>query len=437
MFNAFLKHLNSEFPSLKHDRVLLAVSGGIDSVVLAHLLKRAAINFEIAHCNFNLRAEESDADAEFVNTLAQKLEVKIHLQKFDTKAFAQANKISIQMAARDLRYAWFEELCIQFNLKYTLIAHHAQDDLETFLININRASGIEGLKGMPANNSHILRPLLPFSREEISNYSSKHKIIWREDSSNNSDKYIRNHFRHHAIPALTEAAPQFLIQFKKTQKHLQESAKLLEDYTAFLFSKIVTERFKGYELSIKELLEVPNTKSVLYQLLNNFGFTAWDDIYDLLEAQPGKQVLSGNYRLIKDREVLILTRIQTETSTKFVFDIEVDELVLPDLKLRKESVSELDVLKKNQAVFDEDQLQFPLYVRKWEDGDFFFPFGMKGKKKISKLFKDLKYSTVAKEAAWLLCSGSDIIWVLGERTDDRYKINKQATKLVKFTAFYD
>ncbi|MFI8378244.1 tRNA lysidine(34) synthetase TilS [Leeuwenhoekiella sp. NPDC079379] len=437
MFHAFLKHITAQFPFLRAHPVLLAVSGGIDSVVLAHLLKRADLDFEIAHCNFSLRGSESDTDAVFVSDLAQKLEVKIHVQKFNTKAFATAHKVSTQMAARELRYAWFSELCNQFNLTYTLTAHHAQDDLETFLINIKRASGIEGLIGMTEAGEHILRPLLPFSREEILAYAKENNILWREDSSNETDNYLRNHFRHHAIPALSQAAPDFLIQFKKTQKHLQEAAYLLEDYTAFLFSKIVTESFKGYNLSLQELRKVPNTKAVLYQLLKDFGFTAWDDIYDLLEAQPGKQVLSENYRLIKDRDVLMLSEHKADLKDTYSIKALDSEIKLPGLKLLKESISSLGSIKKNEAVFDNANLKYPLYMRKWEEGDFFYPYGMRGKKKLSKYFKDLKYSILDKEAAWVLCSGSDIIWIVGERTDNRYKINSQATKLVKITAVYD
>ena len=307
MFDAFLKHISNNFPILFKSRVLLAVSGGIDSIVLLHLLKKAGVDFAIAHCNFSLRGKESDQDAKFVEELARALNVPIFIQKFNTKAFALENKVSTQMAARELRYAWFKELCAEHNLSHTVIAHHAQDDLETFLINISRASGIEGLTGMTENSDFILRPLLPFSRDQIAVYAEQHAIIWREDSSNSTDNYLRNHLRHHAIPALNEASPDFLTQFKKTQTYLQESATLLEDYTAFLFSKIVTQSFKGYELNIPQLLEVPNTKLVLYQLLKGFEFTDWDTIYDLLTAQPGKQVIAGKHRLIRDREVLLLT----------------------------------------------------------------------------------------------------------------------------------
>ncbi|WP_128763087.1 tRNA lysidine(34) synthetase TilS [Leeuwenhoekiella aestuarii] len=437
MITAFKEHLESQFFKLKNKRVLLAVSGGLDSVVLAHLFSKNDWDFEIAHCNFSLRGKESDADAVFVEQLAANLNVKFHIQKFDTEAFAKAEKVSTQMAARELRYTWFEEVCIENQLSYVVTAHHAKDDLETFLINLSRGSGIEGFTGMEAKGDFIIRPLLPFSREEIAKYAQEHNIKWREDSSNSADKYLRNHLRHHAIPALEEAAPQFLTQFKKSQQHLQESANLLEDYTALLFSKIVTQSFKGYDLNIAQLKATPNTKAVLYQLLKNFDFTAWDDIYELLDAQPGKYVASKSYRLIKDRDVLILIKNTERENSVYKFESAQHELQLPDLKLKKESVHDFKRPNTNEAYFDLNLLEFPLMIRKWEEGDTFYPFGMKGKKKLSKFFKDLKYSTIQKEAVWLLCSQEDIIWVIGERTDDRYKINSTTSNLVKFTAEYD
>ena len=437
MFDAFLKHISNNFPILFKRRVLLAVSGGIDSIVLLHLLKKAGVDFAIAHCNFSLRGKESDQDAIFVEELARALNVPIYIQKFNTKAFALENKASTQMAARELRYAWFKELCAEHNLSHTVTAHHAQDDLETFLINISRASGIEGLTGMTENSDFILRPLLPFSRDHIAAYAEQHAINWREDSSNSTDNYLRNHLRHHAIPALNEASPDFLTQFKKTQTYLQESATLLEDYTAFLFSKIVTQSFKGYELNIPQLLEVPNTKLVLYQLLKGFEFTDWDTIYDLLTAQSGKQVIAGKHRLIRDREVLLLTEHKVEDQEEFKVTSKDSLINIPGLTLKIEEASQFDIKDNNAAFFDKDQLEFPLIVRKWKEGDIFYPFGMHGKKKISKYFKDNKFSTLDKESAWLLCSGENIIWIVGERTDNRYKIKSGTTKLVKFTVIYD
>ena len=436
MIKTFKLHIESHFKKLLDARVLLAVSGGLDSVVLAHLFSECKIDFEIAHCNFNLRGSESDADAVFVEKLAEKLHVKFHVQNFDTEAYAHDQKVSIQMAARELRYHWFEELCQLHQLPFLATAHHAKDDLETFLINLSRGSGINGLTGINAESDRLVRPLLPFSREEILAYAEANKLAWREDSSNASDKYLRNHLRHHAIPALEEAAPQFLTQFQKSQQHLKETALLLEDYTALLFSQIVTQSFKGYQFNIQKLKETPNTKAVLYQLLKDFEFTAWDDIYDLLDAQPGKYVATAKHRLIKDRDFLLLTEHQAETE-EVLWYVDIEKIDLNGLTLTKENVEKWDHLTKTEAIFDAEQLNFPLKLRKWEEGDWFYPFGLKGKKKLSKFFKDLKFSTIDKESVWLLCNDQDIIWVVGVRTDDRYKVTPNTSQFLKFTAHYD
>ena len=436
MIKRFKQHIESQFNGLKQTSVLLAISGGLDSVVLAYLLKACDVDFEMAHCNFKLRGSESDADAVFVEKLAEALQVKLYLQSFNTEAYAKDQKVSIQMAARELRYHWFEELCQKNGLAYIATAHHAKDDLETFLINLSRGSGIDGLTGITAHNEQLIRPLLPFSREEILAYAEANEIRWREDSSNASDKYLRNHLRHHAIPAIEEAAPQFLNQFQKSQQHLKEVALLLEDYTAMLFSQIVNQSFKGYELNIQKLKQTPNTKAVLYQLLKDFEFTAWDDIYDLLDAEPGKYVSAKNHRLIKDREVLLLTE-HKKTHEVVLWNEQDASLVLDNLKIKKEAVDQFSKTTATEAIFDKDQLDFPLKLRKWEEGDWFYPFGLKGKKKLSKFFKDLKYSTLDKESVWLLCNDQDIIWVVGARTDDRYKVTPNTSQFLKITAYYD
>ncbi len=438
MKKAFATLLDSSFSFLKQNPILLAVSGGIDSMVLTHLCHEAGLDFAIAHCNFKLRGLESDADAVFVSELAVQLGRKIFIQEFDTKAYAVDQKVSIQMAARELRYAWFEEVCEKNAFEYLVTAHHAQDDLETFLINLGRGTGLDGLTGIPVKNKQIVRPLLNISREQIRTYAEEQEISWREDSSNETDNYLRNHLRHHAIPALVEASDRFLNGFQKSVEHLQESRDLLEDYTALLYSKIVTETFSGYELSIVELQKIPHTKAVLYQLLKGFGFTAWDDIYDLIDAQSGKYVSSTDFRLIKDREKLILTRQKLEILADYFLDENSQDLTLPGLLLKQQNLNQFEACEANEAIFDKGLLQYPLHIRKWEEGDTFAPFGMNGKKKkLSKLFKDLKYSAVDKEAAWVVCSDSEIIWVVGVRSDERFKVSPSTTQFVKLSAHYD
>ncbi len=436
MLKAFKNHLQKQFPYLKNSTSILAISGGMDSVVLAHLLTKLEYPVIFAHCNFNLRAAESDKDAAFVEKLAKKLQYRVFIQNFDTLAFAEDHKISTQMAARELRYQWFEELRQEQKADFILTAHHANDILETFLINLSRGSGIVGLQGIPEQNGSILRPLLPFSREEIADYATKNRIEWREDASNNSDKYLRNHLRHHAIPSLMEAVPNFLNTFSTSLKHLQSSSALVEDYISFIYPKVVTQTFDGFQLNIDQLRQLPHKEAVLYELLKNFGFSAWDDIYALLDAQSGKVVLSPTHRLVKDREFLLLAQAENSEEGSIPVKAEdrllkLDAIILSILNVEKDE--KIGNLGSKSAVFDAETLHFPLTLRSWQEGDYFYPFGMHGKKKLSKYFKDEKCSILDKEKIKVLCNGNEIIWIVGYRSDERYRVQAGAKKLLKFT----
>lgn len=412
----------------------MAVSGGVDSVVLAHLCKNAKINFSIAHCNFNLRGEESDGDEAFLLDLADALDVEVFTESFDTKAYAKDTGISIQMAARELRYNWFYQLSAALNFDYILTAHHINDDLETFLINFIRGTGLEGLTGIKSENDKVIRPLMNFSRKEIEAFAHENKIQWREDSSNASSKYLRNKIRHEIIPLMEEINPQLLNSFSQTQSHLKESYDLMEDYIGLLYSEIVSKDVYGYRLKIEVLEKVPNTRAVLYQLLKTFGFTEWNDVYDLLQAQPGKMVYSATHRLIKDREYLILTETPSENTRKDFLIPEGEEIVmLPLGKLSFESVDEIGETGPHIAYVAKDKLVFPLVLRKWQKGDHFHPFGMKGKKKISDLFKDNKLSLPEKEESWLLCSSNQIVWVVNQRADGRFAVTDSSPDILKIT----
>ena len=381
MEKAFKNHIKSEFPYLCQSKILLAVSGGVDSVVLAQLCKLAKLNFSIAHCNFNLRDKESDADEEFVLELAEKLDVEVFAENFDTKTFAEDTKISVQMAARELRYHWFEELSAAFKFDYILTGHHANDNLETFLINLIRGSGLEGFTGIKAVNNTVIRPFLPFSRKEIESYAKEHKIKWREDSSNASNKYLRNKIRHDIVPVLEELNPQLLESFAKTQSHLNDSFNLVEDYIGLIYPEIVSKSLYGYDLKIEVLKKLPNTKAVMYQLLNSFGFSEWEDVVQLLNAQPGKMILSETHRLIKDREVLMLTEIPSEENIEKYGIQEGEEILM--LPIGRFTISEVDKIENDSVhsiYVNEELLKYPLILRKWQEGDYFYPFGMKGKK---------------------------------------------------------
>ena len=403
-------------------------------MVLAHLCKLAKLNFSIAHCNFNLRDAESDADAEFVLDLAERLDVEVFIENFDTTAYAEDEKVSIQMAAREIRYHWFEELSTAFKFDYILTAHHANDNLETFIINLVRGSGLEGFTRIKSVNNNVIRPLLSFSRKEIETYAEAHKIKWREDSSNASNKYLRNKIRHELVPVLEELNPQMLDSFANTQSHLNDSLNLVEDYIGLIYPEIVSKTMYGYNLKIDYLKKLPNTKAVMYQLLKSFGFSEWEDVYQLLDAQSGKVVYSESYRLIKDREVLILTEIDSEEK-KLEYHIEEGEeiVMLPMGRFTISEVDKVSTSSPNCVYLNKEKLVFPLILRKWNKGDIFYPFGMKGKKKISDFFKDNKLSLPEKENSWLLCSGNEIAWVVNRRADNRFAITDASQKILKIT----
>jgi tRNA(Ile)-lysidine synthase len=434
MLEAFQNHLREQFPPLHKAKLLIAISGGVDSVVLTHLCKESGLKISLAHCNFHLRGEESDGDELFVQEFADALDLEVFTEHFDTEAYAKASKTSVQMAARDLRYQWFRELQRDMKFDYLLTAHHSNDDLETFMINFIRGTGLDGITGIPEIKEGILRPLLAFSRNEIEDYAHKNHLKWREDSSNAATKYLRNKIRHEIIPGLEELNPQLLQGFKKTQQHLKESALLVEDYISAIFPKIAAENQDGYSFNIKLLKSIPNTKAILYELFKPFGFTEWDDVLHLLDAQSGKVVYSKTHRLIKDREEILLTTIPSEEDN-MEFEISEEEavLMLPVGTFHLEEVEAVSEANHNEIFVDKNKLDFPLIVRKWQKGDYFFPFGMEGKKKLSKFFKDNKLSLPQKENSRVLSSNDKVVWVIGHRADARFAVDPSTSKILKIT----
>ena len=437
MLQEFQQHIKAKFPFLLQGRCLLTISGGIDSVVLAHLCKASSVNFSLAHCNFNLRGEESDQDEVFVKNLAKQLQVEVFIQSFQTELYAKDHQLSTQLAARELRYRWFEELAEKHQFNYILTAHHANDSLETYLINTIRGTGLNGLTGIPQQNGKIMRPLLSFDREQIQQYAKEQQIEWREDSSNASDKYVRNKIRHHVIPQLAEENPNLLQSFQQTQQNLKDAANLLEDYTTILFSRLVEEINGKYFLNVQDVKQTPHTKAVLFQLLNSFGFTEWNDVYNLLEAQTGKQVFSKTHRLIRDREVLILSTIKDQKDQPIKIEENQTNINWDHKQLSLENVNEMGAFSQNIAYLPAQKIKFPLTLRKWQAGDRFQPFGMKGKKKLSDFLKDEKLSPLEKENTWVLISDEKIAWVVGYRTDNRFKIEPNTTTILKLTLTYE
>jgi len=426
-------HISEKFPFLKEKKLLIACSGGIDSVVLTRLLKELEFDISLAHCNFSLRGKESDGDEKFVIKLADKLSVPIFTKTFQTKKYASENKISTQMAARDLRYDWFDGLLQKHSFDYLLTAHHLGDDLETFFINLSRGTGLRGLTGIPNINEKIVRPFLNFSREEILQIAKEKNIKWREDSSNASTDYLRNKLRLEVLPSYIQLNEKVIQNFKKTQNHLNESLLLVEDYMLLINNLILNKTTDGFEIDINQLQELPNTRALLYELLSPYGFSAWDDVLDLLKAQSGKKIFSSTHQLLKNRNSLLLSEITSKDSLVSVFiSKEMDKIINP-ITLQFKKVLEISETNKNILFIDFQKIKFPLELRKWKEGDYFYPFGMKGKKKLSKFFKDEKLSLVAKEKIWVLCSENKIVWVVGMRPSELFKIDNITTEILKIT----
>ncbi|MFS4483176.1 tRNA lysidine(34) synthetase TilS [Hyunsoonleella sp. 2307UL5-6] len=433
MLKKLKTHIENNFFFIKERKLLIAISGGIDSVVLTHLCHKLELNIALAHCNFNLRGDESDADEDFVVDLAEDLNIEVFTQRFDTEAYAKDKKLSIQMAARELRYNWFGELSEQLDFDYILTAHHADDNLETFLINLTRGTGLEGLTGIPEVNDKFVRPLLPFSSEDIGAFAKEQNIKWRDDSSNKSVKYLRNKLRHEVVPILKEINPSLLQSFQTTLENLNDTADIVEESTNAVLKRAIETMNEHYiTFKISEFKKVNNPKAYMFEVFKSFGFTEWNDMVDLLDAETGKQVLSNTHRLIKNRDQLLLSPFKTK-------DVP-NEISISENEIKKETpfgilfFDEADAItksKKNIIYIDKDKLKYPLQLRKKQEGDIFYPLGMKGKKKLSKYFKDEKLSLLDKENVWLLCSDNDVIWVINRRADERFKVTKTTKTILK------
>jgi len=440
----FQEHINQNLPFLIGKKLLVAISGGIDSIVLTDLLHQLNFSISLAHCNFSLRGKESNKDEQFVKNLGEKLGFSTFTIKFDTEKYATENGISTQMAARDLRYNWFEKICKKNDIDYIITAHQKDDVIETFLINLTRGTGLDGLTGIPEINGNIVRPMLPFDRNDILIYATKNKLQWREDKSNSSIKYVRNKIRHKIVPVLKELNPSLLDSFQNTLENLKGSQQIVKDRIENIKQKVTNTQNNELHFDILKLKNLSNPKVYLFQLLNKYGFTEWDDITNLLDAQSGKFVVSKTHRLLKNRDALILSKITSEENTSFQINENTTKISNP-LKLKFKTIDipfdtknhETKIL--NELIFDDNntisidynKIKFPLTIRKKQKGDFFFPIGLNGKKKVSKYYKDEKMSLSEKENTWLLCSENDIVWVIGKRLDDRFKVSKYSSKILK------
>ena len=432
MLNKFQNHINANFSFLQDKKLIVATSGGMDSMVLVHLFQKFNLNFALAHCNFQLRGAESDGDENFVKDYAKHNNITFFVTKFDTKNYSEENKLSTQVAARNLRYNWFNELLVSEKFDFVATAHHLDDQVETFLINFSRGTGLDGLTGIPSQNGNIIRPMLPFSRKEIENYVSENKLQWREDSSNTSDKYLRNKIRHHVIPVFKEINESFLQSFQNTLDHLNQEQSLVNDAVQMVYDIVVSEDNEQLKINISALLQYENYRAYLYKWLNKYGFLAWNDVYNLIEAQSGKQIFSEKYILLKDRDFLILSKKETTNFEEIIIHSITEKPNFP-LKLTLCNQSDIFNQMKNVIFVDENKIQFPLTIRKWKEGDYFYPSGMQGKKKVSKYFKDEKFTLFQKQDTWILESNNKIVWIIGHRADERFKVENTTQTIIQIT----
>ena len=432
---AFEQHINTSFPFLKGQPLVIALSGGLDSVVLSYLcLECCGFNIALAHCNFQLRGEESDRDEAFVKELGKKWGVPVFVQRFNTLAYAEEQGISTQMAARDLRYQWFYELMEKEGYRYLLTGHHADDNLETFLINLSRGTGLEGLTGIPPVNGNVVRPLLPFSREEIEDYAHRSELSWIEDSSNQETKYLRNKIRHEVIPKLKDLNSTLVQNFNKTVDYLKGSSLMLEDHVNTLRSALFIKENNMVKVPVASLKSLRPVNTYLYAFFHKYGFSEWNDVENLLSGQTGKMVLSGSHRLFRDRDFLVLQPLEDlEKAAASVFTIrKKNTRFIGPVTLSLENVDAITHTARNVIYVDEGKLSYPLKIRKWQKGDWFEPFGLKGSKKISKFFKDEKFSLAEKEHQWLLCDAQDrIVWVIGRRADNRFRVDDYTEDILR------
>lgn len=457
LLQEFINNIEQQNLFQKNDFLLLAVSGGADSVALCELCFQASFHFEIAHCNFQLRGEESERDEKFVLHLGEKYKTKVYLKKFDTTKYAEENKTSIQVAARELRYAWFDELLnevsvisdkisdnsneqlsdiihshsllITHHFQYLLTAHHANDNIETLLMNFFKGTGIKGLQGILAKQKKIIRPLLFAKREEINSFITENNLEFVEDSSNNSDKYTRNYFRHQLIPSIQKVFPKAEENLVNNIERFKEIQVLYQQSIALHKKKLLEQKGNEIHIPVLKLLKTRPLKTVTYEIIKDYGFTPHqtEEVLNLLHAESGKFISSATHKIFRNRKWLIIAPVSSLEASNILINESDSEVDFELGKLRTKKLSDWTGKPSDSneiAMLDLKNIKFPLLLRKWKKGDYFYPLGMPGKKKLSKFFIDQKMSLTEKEKIWVIESDKRILWIIGKRIDDRFKITQ-------------
>ncbi|WP_342647109.1 tRNA lysidine(34) synthetase TilS [Mucilaginibacter sp. CSA2-8R] len=421
------------------NKVLAALSGGMDSVLLVHLLKAAGYTFGIAHCNFQLRDAEANADQDFCRSLAAELQVPFYTVSFDTLAYAKKQKISIQMAARELRYQWFEQVRQQHQYDAIALAHHQNDTIETILLNLTRGTGIAGLHGILPKNGYWVRPLLFLSRQQITDIvlQLQNKLPYREDSSNASTKYARNKIRHEVIPKLKELNPNLENTFERSLSHFRELEQLLQLQMQVVKHNLVKQHENEIHILKADVLQLQPQRLLLGELLKEYDFndTILDDVISALPKHAGRVFESGKYQLLLDRDKLIITPKKDLNVLPVYLNRDSEEIFYADTSFHVIRTNAPYLVTPHGAIaaVDEDLLVYPLTFRNWQEGDYFMPLGMPSRKKLSDFFINQKVPRHQKIQIPILVNGNgDIIWVAGYRLDDRYKLTPQTKKVTIF-----
>lgn len=432
MTTHFFNYLTDNQLIKPNQKTLLAVSGGIDSIVLCHLFHQVNLPFGIAHCNFKLRESDSDKDEIFVKKLAVEFAVPFYSTSFETEKMAKSRKQSIQVVARHLRYSWLDKIRMENGFDYLATAHHLNDSVETVLYNFTKGCGIRGLHGILPKVGNIVRPLLFATKAEIENFAKKGNIKWREDVSNAADKYARNKIRHHVIPNLETLNPNFIQTAGENINRLRQTEALYHFAIKKLEADLVKKGANTLKINIKKLLDSPAPLTILFEILKPYHFNnrQVEQIIQSMENSEngkfvGKTFFAKDYCLLLDREFLILKKEPIESTNHILIFQKDRRITLPDGILKIELTKKAAPFSKNNqiAILDFDKLHFPLKLRKWQAGDYFYPFGMNGKRqKLQDFFSNHKLSKFDKEKVWILENRGEICWIVGYRLDERYKV---------------
>jgi len=438
LLEKFIQYNKKENLFQSKDKLLLAVSGGIDSVVLGALCKEAGYDFAITHCNFKLRGADSDSDEKFVQQLAETYKVPFYITSFDTAIIAATKKKSIEEVARDLRYEWFAGIAKEYGFQFILTAHHADDNIETVAMNFFRGTGIKGLRGILPKHGNIVRPLLFARRSALEAFVQTNNMAFVTDHTNAENDYTRNYFRNEILPLVSNSFPQAKYNILKNIQRFTETEILYQQAIDIHIKKLLTHKGNEVHIPVLKLLKVVPLATVMYEVIKEYGFTAHqaDEAVLLLQRETGKYVSSATYRIIKNRQWLIIAPLQNTEAHNILVEEKDASIIFEAGELQLEMLDAIDfqpIANNLIATLDAAEITFPVLLRKWKMGDYFYPLGMKKKKKVNRFLNDIKLSLTHKENTWVLEMDKKIIWVVGLRIDDRFKVTGNTKKIMQIT----